>query len=158
MGAAPVWVYWAGLAVSTAATVYSQQQQAKAIKSQNEQQKTANTIDSNSREIARKQRLLKALASQNNKAGAGGIRASEGSIANISTESIANDQLGQMTDDVRLSTQNQALDMSSKTAQRTARISMVSTIGDAAMTSGTIGRVPSGGLQEIDMSKLPARR
>ena len=66
--AVPVWVWWASLAVSTAATVYSQKQQASAVKAANEQKKTSAELETNSREIQRRKRLLTALASQNSTA------------------------------------------------------------------------------------------
>jgi hypothetical protein len=145
--AVPVWVWWASLAVSTAATVYSQKQQASAVKAANEQKKTSAELETNSREIQRRKRLLTALASQNNKAGAGGVRATEGSFGNMAAESIYNSELGIATDKASASAYNKALDLNTRTAQQTSRISMVSTIAGAGMDAYSIGGTPSDGPQ-----------
>ena len=127
------------LIVSTGATIYSQQQQAEATERANDAAKLAGNLDANSREIQRKKRLMAAMASQANKAGAGGVRQNEGGFANINAQTLADHELNLSTDRAQKAAYNKSLDMNTETAKQTARISMVSTVADAGYTGATIG-------------------
>lgn len=136
---ASFWVPTILAATGTAATVYSQVQQGKAIKQQAKAAEKQEAIDARSREITRKKRLLANLASQNVSAGAGGVRAFEGSAGNIAQRTMADAGLEQLADSVGSFNRRQSLSTQGSNAEKFANLSAGLSLIEGAQTIAEIG-------------------
>ena len=106
------------LGVTAGVTALSQIRQGQAIEAEAKIQQRVNKIDAEGRLVARKKRMLAALASQNVHAAAGGTAAFQGSNLRIAEQTLADAELEQAFDAVGTELSNSALSIRGSNARR----------------------------------------